>query len=255
MSEEDNTIRLQKYLAQRGVGSRRKCAEIIASGDVRVNGDIVREAGYRVDKESDVVQLSGHAVKEEQEKKRVIAMYKPRGYLCTASNSQGKSVLSLLKGVKERVVPAGRLDKDSEGLLILSNDGDLINQITHPSHGHTKVYLVTVAGREGVNVIEELRQPIVIDGNKTRPAIVKFEGRKGPPKPKSTKKVPKYISKKFEPTTYVLRVILGEGRKHQIRELCKRSKLNVLELKRIQINDVKLEDLKLKPGEWKDIEL
>jgi len=241
MSEEENvednkTVRLQKYLSQRGVASRRKAADIIDIGRVKVNDEIIIEPGYRVNPEKDTVSVNGKPLGVKEERKRTIAIYKPEGYLCSVSNAQGKSVLNLLKGVKERVVPAGRLDKDSEGLLILSNDGDLINRLIHPSFGHKKVYEVSVEGRVNKQVIAELKQPIVIDAKKTRRCVVE-----------RLEDEPENIR--------VLRFVLEEGRNRQIRALCARSGLEVLRLKRVQINDIKLADLKLQPGQWKDVSI
>ncbi len=234
--EDNKTVRLQKYLAQRGVASRRKAADIIDKGSVKVNGEIITEPGYRVDPERDSVSVNGEPLGFQEEKKRTIAIYKPVGYICSASNAQGKSVLNLLKGVKERVVPAGRLDKDSEGLLILSNDGGLINRLIHPSFGHKKVYEVSVEGEVSNQVIAELKSSIIIDGKNTRRCMVER------------------VEDDNE-SIRVLRFVLEEGRNRQIRELCARSNLKVLKLKRVQINDIKLSDLKLKPGEWKEISI
>lgn len=233
MSEKD-TIRLQKYLSRRGVASRRKAADMIKAGRVAVDGVIVYDAGFRIDEQSAEVALDGKLLENRVEIKRVIAMYKPRGYICSMSDRQGKSIISLLDGIPERVVPAGRLDKDSEGLLILSNDGTLINQLTHPAHGHTKVYHVSVTGRINRYILDELRTPIEIDGRKTRPALVSI------------------IAKNEK--THILEFKIGEGRHHQIRKLCKRSGLEVRKLKRVQINNLKLDDLKLKPGQWIELE-
>jgi len=234
--EDNKTIRLQKYLSLRGVASRRKAADIIDRGRVKVNGEIVIEAGYRVNPEQDSVSVNGKPLGVKEEKKRTIAIYKPEGYLCSVSNAQGKSVLNLLKGVKERVVPAGRLDKDSEGLLILSNDGDLINRLIHPSFGHKKVYEVSVKGRVNKQIIAELKSSIIIDGKKTRRCMVERL---------------EYESENIR----LLRFVLEEGRNRQIRALCERSNLEVVKLKRVQINDIKLSDLKLKSGEWKDVSI
>jgi pseudouridine synthase len=233
---EDNTIRLQKYLSQRGVASRRKAADIIERGKVQVNGEIVREPGYRVSPENDSVIVYDKALRVNEETKRTIAIYKPRGYICSVSNAQGKSVLNLLKGVKERVVPAGRLDKDSEGLLFLSNDGDLINKLIHPSFGHKKVYEVSVEGQVNKQIISELKQSITIDGKKTRRCIVER------------------LEDESEEVR-VLRFELEEGRNRQVRALCERSELEVLTLKRVQINDIKLADLNLQPGQWIDVSI
>jgi 23S rRNA pseudouridine2605 synthase len=223
-------IRLQKVLADRGVASRRGSAEIIAAGRVAVNGAVVDEPGLRVDPAVDGIRVDGVDLPADGETTRTIMLYKPRGYICSRSDKQGKTVFDLLEGIPERIVPAGRLDKDSEGLLLLSNDGGLIEQLTHPRFGQEKEYRVTVSGSLAPEVIRELASPIDIEGYTTVPARVKVLKRE--PRP-------------------VLEVVLREGRNRQVRRLCERSGLRVHRLVRTRVGDLLLKGLK--PGQWRDI--
>ncbi|MBL7076471.1 MAG: rRNA pseudouridine synthase [Kiritimatiellae bacterium] len=223
-------VRLQKVLAERGVASRRGSAEIVAAGRVTVNGAIVTEAGLRVDPLQDCIMVDGAPLPVEREGKRTILLYKPRGYICSRSAKDGKTVYELLKGVSERIVPVGRLDKDSEGLLLLSNDGDLVERFTHPRFEQEKVYRVTVSGSLAPEVLSELESPIEIEGYTTVPATITVLKRE--PRP-------------------VLEFVLNEGRNRQVRRLCERSGLKVHRLVRTRIGSVSLSGLK--PGQWRDL--
>ena len=140
-------VRLQKYLSERGAASRREAAVLICAGHVSVNGRVVLEPGCRVTPGRDLIALDGRILSEVRPAFRTIMLNKPRGYVCSRSAKQGRSVLELAAAVSERLVPVGRLDKDSEGLLLLSNDGALTLRVTHPRYGHVKRYHVTVSGR------------------------------------------------------------------------------------------------------------
>ncbi len=224
--------RLQNVLAHAGVASRRQSAAIIESGVVTVNSLVIKEPGYRVE-ETDEIKVNGKRL-ETAEKKRTIVLYKPVGVLSTMSDPfGGKTVADLVK-VPERVVPVGRLDKDSEGLLLMSNDGELVNHLTHPRYEHSKTYLVKVAGRWSEEKLNILRSPLTLDDGYTiRP-------------------VPVEVVKEWANNTRLLKFTLGEGRKRQIRKMCSLAHLVVLELKRVNIGKFTLPK-ELYPGEWRDL--
>lgn len=224
--------RLQNVLAHAGVASRRQSAAIIESGVVTVNSLVIKEPGYRVE-ETDEIKVNGKRL-EAAEKKRTIVLNKPVGVLSTMSDPfGGKTVADLVK-VPERVVPVGRLDKDSEGLLLMSNDGELVNLLTHPRFAHSKTYLVKVAGRWSEEKLNTLRSPLTLDDGYTiRP-------------------VPVEVVKEWANNTRILKFTLGEGRKRQIRKMCSLAHLVVLELKRVKIGKFTLPE-ELAPGEWRDL--
>ncbi|NQU40015.1 MAG: rRNA pseudouridine synthase [Lentisphaerae bacterium] len=239
-------MRLQKVLAERGVASRRSSAEMITAGLVKVNGAVAREPGLRVVAGVDRIEVNGTLLPAASESTRTILLYKPRGYICTNSRAEGKTVYDLLDGVTERVVPAGRLDKDSEGVLLLSNDGDLIAALTHPRFGQEKVYRVTVSGALSPEVIEELKAPIEIDGYTTVPARVTVL------KERDLTQLGDVSQEGHAKTTrHVVEIILREGRNRQIRRLCERSGLRVHRLVRTRVGKLTLKGLK--PGQWRDI--
>ncbi len=253
----DAGVRLQKVLAERGVASRRGSAAIIAAG--RVNGTVVTEPGLRVDPRRDNIVVDGAPLPAEREGKRSILLYKPRGYICSRSNQDGKTVYQLLKGVSERVVPAGRLDRDSEGLLILSNDGDLVERLTHPRFKQEKVYRVTVSGSLAPGVIAELEEPIEIEGSSTLPARVRLLRRGGASAysdgqdRSSLERGPSSTDSEHKPhrEKSILEFVLHEGRNRQVRRLCERSGLRVHRLVRTRIGRFSLSGLK--PGQWREL--
>ncbi|MCR5414366.1 MAG: rRNA pseudouridine synthase [Kiritimatiellae bacterium] len=226
--------RLQNILSHAGVASRRHAAELIEAGRVTVDGLVVKEAGARFDPGSVKVAVDGSPVVRE-ERKRTIVLYKPAGVLSTMSDPfGGATVAELVRGVSERVVPVGRLDKDSEGLLLLSNDGDLTLKLTHPRYEHEKTYIVEAAGRWSDEKLSILRGSVEMpDGYKTRPVPVKIV--KGP-----------------ERNVTTLEFRLREGRKRQIRYMCSAAHLVVLTLKRVAVGSFVL-PADLKPGEWRDL--
>lgn len=228
--------RLQNVLAHAGVASRRGAAAIIEAGRVTVDGVVVREPGLRVDAEKASVAVDGRAV-GAPERKRTIMLYKPVGVLSTVSDPfGGKTVADMLRGkVKERLVPVGRLDKDSEGLLLMTNDGDLALKLTHPRYGHEKTYVVKAAGRWSDDKLRILRGPVEMpDGYVTRP-------------------VPVELVSTGRDNVHELVFRLKEGRKRQIRYMCSAAHLAVLSLKRVAIGALRL-PADLKPGEWRDLE-
>lgn len=218
---DKNNVRLQKFMAEQGIASRRKSEELIAQGKVKVNGHPA-QLGDKINPYKDLVTVRGEKITFVKKRKMVyIMLHKPRGYVTTVSDERGrKTVMDLIPDVKERVYPVGRLDRDSEGLLILTNDGVFTNCMTHPSHEYSKVYRVTV--RPGVNdeILNNLRTGIELDGKKTAPAEVNVltqeEGR------------------------VVLEFIIHEGRNREIRRMCESQGLEVARLKRTAIGSLKL---------------
>jgi len=243
-------------LAERGVASRRGSAEIIGAGRVAVNGAVVDEPGLRVDPAVDCIRVDGVDLPVDGEATRTIVLYKPRGYICSRSDTDGKTVYELLKDISERIVPAGRLDKDSEGLLLLSNDGGLIAHLTHPRFGQEKVYRVTVSGSLAPEIVAQLESPIDIEGYTTVPARVTVVKRGNSrtieqPNSRTTKAGMPRREREAREERGVIEVVLREGRNRQVRRLCERSGLRVHRLVRTRVGDLSLKGLK--PGQWRDI--
>ena len=231
MAEE----RLQNVLAHAGVASRRGAAAIIESGRVTVDGIVVKEPGARVDPSSASISVDGRRL-SAAEPRRTIMLYKPVGVLSSMSDPfGGRTVADLIRGqVAERVVPVGRLDKDSEGLLLMSNDGDLTLKLTHPRYDHEKTYEVRVAGRWSDDKLRILRSAVKMpDGYVIRP-------------------VPVDVVDVGRDNVHLLRFRLREGRKRQIRYMCSAARLVVLSLKRVAVGSLVLPG-DLKPGEWRDL--
>lgn len=228
--------RLQNILAHRGVASRRHSAAMIEEGHVTVDGAVCTEPGARFDPANVAIRVDGRLLAADVEQVRTIMMYKPVGVLSSVSDPfGGTTVIDLIKGrISERLVPVGRLDKDSEGLILLSNDGDLALRLTHPRYEHEKVYVVRAAGRWSDEKLTVLRGPVTMpDGYVTRP-------------------VPVEVIRTQANNTHTLLFRLKEGRKRQIRYMCSAAHLVVLSLKRVEIAGLRLDE-KLKPGEWRDL--
>ena len=224
--------RLQNILAHAGVASRRKAAEIIEQGRVTVDGLVVREPGAKYEETAEI-KVDGRRL-VQAERKRTVVLYKPVGVLSTMSDPFGGRTVADLVHVPERLVPVGRLDKDSEGLLLMSNDGALVNELTHPRYEHRKTYLVKVAGHWSAEKLATLRSPLTLDDGYTiRP-------------------VPVEVVSEREDNTRILKFVLGEGRKRQIRKMCSAAHLVVLSLKRVAIGSFELPP-NLAPGEWRDL--
>ena len=226
----DNKIRLQKFLSEAGVASRRKAEEMIRNGSVKVNG-VTAQIGDSVDPKRDTVTVKGKKVRKESNM-RYILLNKPRGYVTTTDDELGrKCVLELVRDVKERVYPVGRLDRVSEGALILTNDGAFANAMMHPSRHVPKTYKVTVRPDVTAEKVALLSTGIELDGRMTAPAdvwvISRDEGRA------------------------VLEIVLYEGRNRQIRRMCEAVDLEVARLRRVSIGSVKLG--MLQTGEWRDL--
>lgn len=225
-----NKVRLQKHLADCGVASRRKSEELIIAGKVKVNGRVAH-IGDSVDPKRDKITVSGKNVIANTEKVYIM-LHKPRGFVTTMSDERGRRcVADLVKDVPCKVFPVGRLDKDSEGLLLMTNDGEFSNKLTHPSSHVNKTYRVTVSGEVNDEMLIKLSAGIVIDGVKTLPCDV-FIGEK-------------------KPDRTVLMFIIQEGKNRQIRKMCEAVNLEVLRLKRTEIAGVKLG--MLGQGKWRNL--
>lgn len=228
----NNEIRLQKFMAEQGVASRRKSEDLIRAGKVKVNGHIA-EIGMKINPRKDLVTVGKQKLTNVKNRKMVyIMLNKPRGYVTTVSDELGrKTVMDLLPDFGCRIYPVGRLDKDSEGLLLLTNDGSFTNCMTHPSHEYAKVYRVTVRPAVNDEILFNLRNGIEIDGRKTAPCEVTVLTE--------------------EENRVVLEFILHEGRNRQIRKMCESQGLEVARLKRISIGPIKLG--MLKQGDYKEL--
>lgn len=227
---EDNKVRLQKYMAESGIASRRKSEELIAAGKVKVNG-VTASIGDKINPKKDIVSVDGRKLTAPKSSVYIM-LHKPRGFITTMSDEMDrKCVAELISDVGVRVYPVGRLDKDSEGLLLLTNDGEFANNLTHPSKHVPKTYRVTVRPDITEEQINRFMTGIMIDGKMTLPANVNV------------------ISK--EPGRVVLEVVICEGRNRQIRKMCEELGLEVARLKRVAIGSVKLG--MLPQGKWRNL--
>lgn len=216
-------IRLQKFFTDNKIMSRRQAEKVILAGNVKVNG-VIAKIGDKVDPEADVVVFNGKKIENSTERKRYIMLNKPLGYVTTTSDERGReTVLSLLGDIGERVYPVGRLDMYSEGLLILTNDGELTNRLTHPKNNMNKVYSVIIKGELSPDALHKLNSPMEIDGYKLKPVKVRV------------------VSVKNGNTNTLF--TLSEGRNRQIRKMCEACSLTVMRLTRIAIGRLKLGDL------------
>ena len=222
--------RLQKYLAECGIASRRKCEEYITQGKVQVNGKTITELGVKVNPEKDKITFEGKNVKQE-ERKVYILLNKPIGYVTTSDEQFGRDkVLDLVK-VRERVVPVGRLDMYTSGALILTNDGDFVYKVTHPKHEITKTYTVTVKGIIKNEEVEQLRKGVKIDDYTTRPAKVKI------------------LKTDEEKDISRLEITIHEGKNRQVRRMCESVGRIVIALHRSKIGNIGVKDIEL--GKWR----
>ncbi len=231
--KDDAGERLQNVLSHRGVASRRHAADMIAAGEITVNGTVITEPGFRVNPGKDDIRVRGERLSKETERLRTILLYKPQGLISGSDNSQGETVCDLMrKHIPERLVPVGRLDKESEGLLLMSNDGELTQLLTHPRYGHTKTYIARVAGHMEDRKIDMLRSRMEIDGYFIQPVEVE-------------------ILKVGKDHTHKLAFTLGEGRNRQIRKMCSLAGFTVLSLTRVRIGNIKI--CNMQPGEWREL--
>ena len=223
---------LQKYLAMCGVAARRKCEEIILSGRVKVNGQVIDQMGTQVE-EGDVVELDGVVI-TLQEQKRYIIYHKPAGEVTTVSDDKGReTVMDRFADFSERIYPVGRLDYDSEGLLLLTNDGEMAQRLTHPSCEVDKVYLARVTGNPSNDAIDRLRRGVFMDGDERRtyPATVRVV--------------------RDESLFSDVVVTIHEGRNRQVRRMFDAVGHKVLLLRRIRFGPLELGDLKR--GQWREL--
>jgi len=219
--------RLQKILSQAGVASRRASEKLMTDGRVSVNGTTVTELGTKADASRDDIRVDGSRIKIP-ERHLYLLLNKPRGYVTTRSDPQKRpTVIDLIKGVPEYVYPVGRLDYDSEGLLILTNDGDLAARLTHPRHGVPRVYEASVLGSPDEHDLKRLAKGVTIEGERTGPAEVVSLG----------------------PSR--LRITVREGRNRQVRKMCDAIGHPVEQLRRVAIGPIR--DPKLKTGYWREL--
>ena len=221
-------IRLQKFFTDSGVLSRRAAEAEILAGNIRVNGEVAK-LGDKIDPDRDVVEYRGKRVRPRKDQpRRYVLLNKPRGYVTTAHDEKGRrNVTELVRGAGVRLYPVGRLDMDSEGLLLLTDDGELTNRLTHPRHEIPKIYHVTVSPTPTAAQIQALTEPMVLDGYRLLPVGVRSLG-----------------ADKLEMTLY-------EGRNRQIRRMCDAVGLRVKRLQRIAIGTLTLGELSV--GSWRDL--
>lgn len=225
-------IRLQKFIADAGLMSRRAAEGEIERGNISVNGHVAG-IGTKIDPTSDVVTYKGKRIRYEKKQYTYIMLNKPRGYLSSTTDDRGrKCVTDLLDGVDARVYPVGRLDLISEGMILLTDDGELKNRLTHPSHTIPKVYRVKVAGEVSETQYDILTSPLEIDGYKIKPVDVVITGE--------------------DDNGTVLKFTLFEGRNRQIRKMCEAADLTVKRLSRVSIGNLKLDGLPV--GKWRYLE-
>jgi 23S rRNA pseudouridine2605 synthase len=226
--------RIQKILSQAGVASRRASEQLMLEGRVTVNGVTVRELGSKADPAHDDIRVDGRRIKVVQQH-RYILLNKPRGYVTTRSDPERRpTVIELLHGVREYIYPVGRLDFDSEGLLLLTNDGDLAARLTHPRHGVARVYEARVLGVPDAHDIDRLARGVTIDGRPTGPAQVALRpgGRRGDDRA-------------------TLIITIREGRNRQVRKMCDAIGHPVTHLKRVAIGPIR--DPRLPLGRWREL--
>lgn len=224
--------RLQKFIADSGLMSRRAAEAEIERGSFSVNGHVAT-VGMKIDPAKDVVSYKGKRIRYEKKKYTYIMLNKPRGYLSSTTDDRGrKCVTDLLDGVDARVYPVGRLDMISEGMILLTDDGELKNRLTHPSHTIPKIYRVKVGGSVSQAQYDILTSALEIDGYKIKPVEVVINGE--------------------DESGTVLKMTLFEGRNRQIRKMCEAAELTVKRLSRVSIGNLKLDGLPV--GKWRYLE-
>lgn len=223
--------RLQKYLAESGVASRRKCEEYILQGKIKVNGQVVKELGTKVNADKDKVEYDGKIIKNNNTDKVYILLNKPIGYVTTTDEQFGRDkVLDLVKTDK-RLVPVGRLDMYTSGALILTNDGDFVYKVTHPKHEIEKTYIATVLGKVSNEAIEQLKNGVKIEDYTTSKAKVKI------------------IQYNMEKDQTRLAITIHEGKNRQVRKMCEAVGKKVVALHRTKIGNIEVKDIPL--GKWR----
>jgi len=222
-------IRLNKYLGQRGVASRRDADRLIQEGRVTVNGRVVQDLGHKIDDARDHVSVDGRKVKVGRDL-AYLMLNKPKGFLVSLSDPLGRATIrNLIPSLPDGMNPVGRLDKNSEGLLLLTNDGELAYRLTHPRYEIPKVYLVRVEGRVTLEEKDRLEQGVSIEGGRTAPAKVKILDAR--------------------PASSLLQVEIHEGRKREVRQMCESVGHEVVRLARVSFAGLKLENLP--KGKWR----
>ena len=228
-------IRLQRILSQAGVASRRSAERFIEAGRVSVNGTVVTQLGTRANPEGDDIRVDGRRV-GHAERRRYVLVNKPTGYVTTRHDPQRRrTVLDLIPRVREYVYPVGRLDYDSEGLLLLTNDGELAERLTHPRHGLERVYEAVVRGVPSAATLKRLASGVVVDRRRTAPAQVRLLGG--------------HISRRQDQAR--VRMTLREGRNRQVRRMFESMGHEVVRLKRVQLGPIRVSGLK--SGEARDL--
>lgn len=218
----DNKVRLQKFIAESGICSRRAAEQLIARGKVKVNGAVVREFGVKIDPDKDKVTCNPASPAGRQQpvtgkaSKIYLKLNKPRGYVSSCRKFDDKTILELVQDIPDRLYPVGRLDIDSEGLMILTNDGELANQLTHPRYEHEKEYEVLVQEPLTDSAVQKLESGIMLDDQRTLKTQVEQTGAKS------------------------FRIIMKEGRKRQIRRMVEAVGNKVVRLKRVRIKSIQL---------------
>ena len=226
-------VRLQKFLANAGVASRRKAEELILDGRITVNGKIVTELGTKVDTKKDKVYFDDNLIKVEN-RKRYILLNKPEGYISSSADQfDNLSVLHLIDGIKERMFTVGRLDKDTTGALLLTNDGDFANKVMHPKYKINKTYIAEINGRPTAEEMNRFMKGLIIDGKKTAPAKIRIVKEKS----KSS----------------IVEIIIHEGRNHQVKNMCEAIGHKVIKLQRYAIGNLTIEHIK--EGNYKEYDL
>ena len=221
-------IRLQKYMADCGIASRRKCEEFITNGSVKVNGIVVKELGVKVNPNNDLVEYRGKKVENLNDKKVYVLLNKPIGYVTTVKEQFNRpNVMDLVKNIKTRIVPVGRLDMYTSGAIILANDGDFIYKVTHPKYEIEKTYIVTLRGKVLGEEIEKLKNGVKIDDYISGNAKVK---------------IIKYDIEKNETR---LEIIIHEGKNREVRKMCAAIGKKVLALHRAKIGDIEVRPLEI----------
>ena len=222
------SIRLQKYMAECGVGSRRKCEEYILEGLVKVNGKKVIELGTKINPKNDIVEYNGKKIENKEIKKVYILLNKPIGYVTTVKEQFDRpTVIDLVKYINARLLPVGRLDMYTSGALILTNDGDFIYKVTHPKHEIEKTYIVTVIGKVTGEEIGRLKNGVKIENyvsGKAKVKIIKYDAEKNQTR---------------------MEIIIHEGKNREVRKMCEAIDKKVLALHRLKIGNISVKDLEI----------
>ncbi len=228
-------IRLQKIIATAGIASRRAAEGLIRDGRVMVNGKLVTELGTRADPEVDEIKVDGRRVGRAG-RRRYLLLNKPRGVITTRDDPQRRrTVMDLITGVRESVYPVGRLDYDSEGLLLLTNDGDLAARLTHPRHGVERVYQARVRGVPSAAALKRLAHGVNVDGRRTAPATARLLG----------------AGRGQRGDQALVQISIREGRNRQVRHMCEAVGHPVVRLRRVRIGPIR--DQALRPGQFRDL--